>query len=180
MLRLLQRKSLARKYAIAFLQTYHEQDDLFAVLDTMEELIDAHSLFFKILHFSNTSAAEKKEKLARVTKEYNLPKHLLAFLDLLIAHKVTYLISIIIRYIRTEHKKRNNLIDVFITTSHQLEGEKKQELEQTISQKIPGTLTYFYTVDERLIAGIKIKTDTYYWEETLAQRIREIENSLSV
>ena len=93
---------------------------------------------------------------------------MITFLQVLVTDKTIGLLSSIIHYIKEEYKERHNLIDVTITSSHELSGAQKEELEGVVKEKINGTLSFTYVTDKRLISGIKIRTHTYYWEESLA------------
>lgn len=180
MLRLLAKKKLARKYAIAFLNTSeNEHEILFNALDIIETFRASHGLFFKMLQHSNASMKLKHEGIAKIFAPHALPRHIVTFLQVLVSDKTIGLLSFIIKQIREEYKQRNNLIDVTVTSSHELQPEQKNDLEAAVKEKMNGTLSFTYVIDERLISGIKIRTHTYYWEESLAQRIRAIEHTLS-
>jgi len=180
MIRLIQKKKVARRYAEAFLHTFTpSKEQLFEELDSLRNAYTKNSFFFNVLQFSSIRMEDKIRFIKQFCKKNNLSTPYYHLLTVLTQHKQLDIVEFVIKAIKQEFKKQNNMEDVIISTSHSLKPEEKETLEAALQKQITAKLTFFYRQDEALISGIKIQSDAYYWESSIAKRLRHIQRYLN-
>lgn len=167
---------LAQRYAQAYLNVYI---DSISYKDF--RLIRDAGLFFAqnrhLLFFLNWPAIKKPAKIAalRQALEYcQVPSSINRLIDLLAAHKRMFLIIKILEYICKLYEKRHAIAQVTVTSSHPVTDQELKVMQQFLANKTGLSIIYDYKIDKKLIAGIRMQSDTFLWEYSINQQLKSI------
>ena len=172
--------TVARKYAQAFLNVFADtisQDDF--------EHIEAAALFFKkqpsllfFLKWPALGVAVKVEALNKVLQKFGLPDSFNKLVDLLAQDKRTFLIAEVLSQISKQYKKSHKLGVFNISSAHQLNEQELTTIKEFLAKLTGLDIIYNYTIDKKLIAGIRLQSDTYLWEYSIANQLNQLKLSL--
>lgn len=181
MYKLIKKRRVAASYAQAFCNIHPtlDQEVFFASLARIEAAHNHYPVFFGLLHASSIRPRDKRAALEFFAEKHTLPLPFTTLLVTLAQHKTIDLLPLTLEALAREYKKRRNITDVMITSSAPLSLEEKSKVSAFAAEKIPShELIYSFSEDEALISGIKIQSDSYYYENSIARTLVQIENSL--
>lgn len=172
---------IIRKYAVAYLHVF---GDDFTQADMVQcrraaEFLKAHRRALFLLKVPLISLEIKKEGLKDFVKKFELPHSMMALVNLLLEHKRAFLLANILLAIIDIYKETNHIHLVTVSSSIALDAQQQKAIEQFLGAQVSGTLLYSYDVDKKLIAGIRLQSDTVLWERSINKRLREIVSSRS-
>jgi F0F1-type ATP synthase delta subunit len=75
-------------------------------------------------------------------------------------------------------KERAGIHDFVIKSAVALSQQEKDQIEKFLARKTGQDNIYTYHVDTRLIAGVRLRSQTLLWEHSIAQQLRQLELSL--
>jgi F0F1-type ATP synthase delta subunit len=177
--RLMQKKQKARNFARAFLRTHAiSEEELFRGTDALLNCCKNNSLVFHTLELSSALMSEKCLAIESLVKKLSLPQQFSFLLRVVLRYKEFGSLAIILRFLQQEFYYMQGIHQVVVSSSHCLSDEQKNNMEQLVKDKIPGTLRFIYRIDSRLIAGVKMTTPLYYWEHSVARTIRTLQHQL--
>jgi len=174
------RISRAHSYAQAYLNVNktHVCDQL-AEINALSHHYHSYQLFFKLLEMSSISYEIKQKYVHAFWKKYELPVCLKEFIFLLLRNRVMNLLPDILKHLYIVYKKRNNLLDVTVITSHPLSDDEARKILNAIQDSLQVIIIPHFEVDTKLLAGIRIESDEYYWEHSIAKTLQALELKLS-
>lgn len=180
MLKQMRKRHRARHYARAFLKVFPDlsQEMLFDAIEKMLSYHDKNRLVFRLLEFSSVRRDEKVKAMNCLCTKLGLPEPISRLVASLIQRKVINLLPTVLISLRTEFKKAARIFDFTLTSSHPLPEEQKDAIEKQLAQAVDGTINVEYHQDSSLIAGIRLQSSTYYWEDSVARRIQNIRQAL--
>lgn len=116
------------------------------------------------------------KELGRLCAVFNLPvqklSHLIKLLD---AHNRLRLFAKVIHALWELYRKRYEIAACTIKSSHDLTVDEEKIL-QAFVQRITGCQVFYRSVRVRsLIAGIRIESDEFLWEQSIADKLRRVE-----
>lgn len=172
---------LADRYAIAFLNTVQEPLSV-TVCESIARVIAYYKRMHELLLFlqlSLFSKYDKEEALARVRRWYKIPD-LFATIDLLLLeeHRI-FLLPLVYERIITHAHKRAGRIVCSVTTATELSQVYRKKVFACIEQRSLQIPLITWIIDPTLIAGIKIQTAEWLWEDSLDGRLKALSAYLS-
>lgn len=173
---------LSRKYATAFLHVYGTtmtMDD-YQSLQVFKRAWDNHPEWLHALAIPTVSLERKMTLLERMLAAYQVMPDSMQLMKLLITDKREILISPVIAMICASYLKRAGIVMCTLLSSHALTEHERSIVQQFIARQVGYHIIYDYTVDPSLIAGIKVVSDTFMWEYSVARQLREVELSSRV
>jgi ATP synthase F1 delta subunit len=173
---------LAVRYATAFLN-YTQQPFSVAACEALASVITYYKrtpelLFF--LQLSLFSYEDKEKALAQVRDWYNLPASLEPLHRLLLNHQRVFLLpSVYEQLIIQSDQRAGRIVCTVITPSPLTASYQKKcyQIIQQLSQQIP---LIRWKIDPTLIAGIKMQTAEWLWEDSIEGRLKALAAQLSV
>jgi F-type H+-transporting ATPase subunit delta len=167
---------LAQRYAQAYLNLYIDSisyKDFRAIRDA--------GLFFAknrhLLFFLNWPAIKKVTKITALQQalEYcQVPSSINHLVVLLAAHKRMFLITKILEYICALYEKKHAIAQVTISSSHPMTDQQLKVMQQFLAHKTGLSIIYDYKIDKKLIAGIRMQSNTFLWEHSINQQLENI------
>lgn len=170
---------LAKKYATAYLAIFYDKlsIDLINRLHNAAQFFSNQPItFFLKLPFIDDQT--KKNSLLSWVNHYQLPDSLEKLIDLLLAHKRTFLLPEIIPLIIKYYYHQAGIMPVTIATSHSVDTQELEKIKLFLEKETHRSIIYNHRIDKKLIAGIRINNDHYIWEDSLAKKLHQLSVSL--
>lgn len=183
MSRIYAKKQLARNYARAFLRSFADvvtPECIFSSVERLQKCYEENKQSFYTLALSSANIEERCQGLSKLLDHFNIPEKIHLLIEVMLRKKKLDLFPFLLPALIEEFRKRHNQQEVHVTTAHPLTETERARLEKSLTGRIPGTLSFVYTQDPALIAGIKVQTQTHYWEESLARTVRTLEHRLQL
>ena len=176
----MQESVVAKKYAAAFLNVYmsYLKPNFIDRLDNLIKLMGQHREALFYIKLSCIPDTIKKEALNKLFEQFGLEKEFGYLINLLVEHKRLFMLYQVLEYMRELYKQRNGIIECTITYSHPVSREALEEIEAFYEKKSGNTkVIYKAYTDKNLIAGIRIQSDTYLWEHSIAKQLEALKLS---
>lgn len=171
---------IARRYAQAYCNVFG--DDITPdSLERLVQLVDFLSTQKRILFFFRLPTLDhriKEQGIATLCERYQLPESFKRLGALLVEHKRAFLLANVSNAIVREYNRRQKRERFTITSYPELQQSQKSIILASLAAQTGSTVEGTFTVDEKLIAGIRMRSDVHMWESSLAQQIRCLQLSL--
>jgi len=175
----IQARKIARNYAKAFLNyigdvlTPSHCEILKTALSSFKQYPEAITL----LKIPTISSKLKKEKLLFWFNALKLPVDITKLLDVLVQHQRLFLFSEVMEQLCSEYYERNNIVEFCIRSTVLLKQEQVDSIHAFLEHKIGKHIRSTSMLEKKLIAGVRFQSDTFLWEYSLRQRLRNIANT---
>lgn len=173
---------LARKYAAAFLEVYGNSmtPDDYHALQTFKHAWDTHPDWLRALTVPTLTHEKKIVLCTQMLAAYQVMPNCIKLVTLLANDKRESLLSKVIDILCSLYLQKAGIVECTLSSSHPLDEHERTIIQQFIAHQVGYRIMYNYNVDPDLIAGIKITSDTFMWEYSVARQLREIELSSRV
>ena len=171
------RDYLANKYARAFLNVFFEQltrDDVAHIDDAVQFLTTNHKIIF-LLQLPMINEQTKKENISALCQKLQLPSSIERLCHLLIGENRLFLIIDILPKIYSYYFERAHILECAFTSYPQIDQAACDQLKEFLADKTGYDIIYTYKEDKTLIAGIRLQSDIFLWEHSLAQQIKRLQ-----
>ena len=171
---------LAKKYAQAFLHCFEDQ----LSLEDFKAICSAGTFFSRrrssliFLRVSIVDNEAKKQMLQAMLAMFNVGKHFVTLIDLLLEHKRTLLLPLIFSYICLLYKRQKHIEVYSISSSHPLHSDELKILQRFLAKMTGNTIIYKENIDSSLIAGIRMQSDEHAWEHSIRKQLEDTKVSL--
>ncbi len=173
-------KIIARKYAKAFLNLYFDA--------LTEQHIDAMSKFYLflrenrgILCYLNLPGLNEqvwKDFLTELYARFVLPQHLPKLIQVLISRRRVELLPAVVVAILQEFWRRKHVMHFEVTSSQELSLSEQAMTNAFLAKKTGAEIKATFAIDATLICGIKMRSDSYMFEHSIARELKKFEESL--
>jgi ATP synthase F1 delta subunit len=170
----IQENMLARRYALAFLNIYGNTfslDNYYAVKKAYQFLKNNRDI--KSLFKLPDVESAKKECIKKIIEEFSLPVSLYALVDLLLKNQRLFLLTEIFGYILECYANSHNILEFSFESSHQLTADQLSCIKKFLEKKTKKTILYKETINKKLIAGIRLLSNSLLWEHSVAQQLQK-------
>lgn len=170
---------LSRKYATAYLNVFIDQiteQDFYAMKRLTAFLKKERGLLF--LFKVPSAHAIKQEAIHILFTRFSAPESLCKLVDLLIDDQRLFLLPSVLYAITEEYKTRVGIEEFAITSSHTLDEQHVKSVVDFLSRKTGKKILHEYSVDKRLIAGVRAQSRFAMWEDSLARTLRFAKQAL--
>jgi F0F1-type ATP synthase delta subunit len=167
-------KASSRKYAAAFLNVHEgtlTPSDIDAILQAAQFLADHRRAVF-LLKVPIIPEQVKREGLQDFCDRFGVPRIVMDLLTLLMDHKRAHLLGAVLKDIVKEYNRRHDKVTIMVTSANPLDSVQKKQLEDFAERIFPGIKTYEYELDNTLIAGVRLQSDTLLWEYSIDNYLR--------
>ncbi|MGB8366998.1 MAG: F0F1 ATP synthase subunit delta, partial [Candidatus Babeliales bacterium] len=94
-------------------------------------------------------------------------------LELLLNDNRAFLICDVLYYVCLLYRQYKNITKFAMISSHLLSEEDKKIIKHFLMQMTEQDIMYTTKIDKKLIAGIRLQSDTLLWEYSIRQRLAE-------
>jgi len=173
-----QKTTLARRYAKAFCNVFGESltfDD-FEHIVAVVTFLDAKRTFVSWLTVPLISDEVKITVLRTLLIEnFTLPESFMRLIELLVSHNRSFMIDSVLYYIGLIYQERNAIQLFTVTSAPILTAADKKTISLFLAHKIPGAMMYTCTEDKKLIAGLRMQSNTMLWEYSIRKDLRTLD-----
>ena len=173
---------IAKQYAKAYLAQYGTT----LTLDDFEHIKKA-ILFFRDHHnfMSLTSVlveqhAAQHPLIKEVFEHFSLPESLKKIVPLLIRHKHLTLFAQVLQDICCLYLLQNNILEVTVHTAAPLSDVELEKFENFFTKLSGKRIMSRVQIDPSLIAGVRMQSDLFLWEYSIAARLRTLRQKLLI
>lgn len=170
------RRSIARKYAMALLYSFGSQisrQDFFAISDLVVR-IGAHRSILFFLKLSYIDIDTKEKMLSELLSSVEHQKPFIA-LGLLLMHskRGDFLYDVLQQFI-VLYQAHVGMEKFRILSASSLRDAEIQDVVSFLASHTKRDIIYDYTVDDSLIAGVRVQSDTLLWEHSIKKQLRDV------
>ncbi|MBP6870060.1 ATP synthase F1 subunit delta [Candidatus Babeliales bacterium] len=176
----LSQSDVAKKYAHAYLNVFADQhsfEEFCSMWRAAQFLSEHHSLLF-YLSLPMIQEVDKKRFIDLFFEKFHLFDSLKQLFYLLLKNKHIFLAGDTLRDIYSLYKIKHNISDLHVTASSDLSEEKIEEIKNFFTKLSGQQVVVRYSVNQALIAGIRLQTESFLWEYSIAQQLRKIKQEL--
>jgi len=172
--------NVAKKYAQAYLNVYGEQhsfQDFCSMWRAAQFLSEHHNLLF-YLSLSIIDEVDKRRFIDLLFEKFHLFSSLKELFYLMLKNKHIHLAVYVLRDMYTLYKIQHNIVDLQVISSGELSETQIEEIKSFFMQLSGQDPHIHYQVNPLLIAGIRLQTETFLWEYSIAQQLRKLKQEL--
>jgi F0F1-type ATP synthase delta subunit len=177
------RRQIVKKYTHAFLRTYNSQfipADRESVSCYLSFLHEHHQITFFAYHAA-LDAGNKIELFMRAFDEscisrMQMRQALEKLITILVYHERILLLPEILKLIIVRFYAAIGYQHALISTSHAINEQEQQEIIESFKALADKNIDAEFSVDPQLIAGLRIISQDYLWESSIAQKIKVLLN----
>lgn len=171
---------LAHKYARAFLNVYGEQllDKDITALAALSSFLASHHEIMFYLETSIISSAKKNALLDELLKDISVKQSMQMLVGMLLKKMRTRILPHILHDIVTMYYRTKGTLLFTITSSHTLDQQQLAKISNFLAHQTNATISYRYSIDKKLIAGIRAQNETLLWEYSIRKQLKNINLSL--
>ena len=136
---------------------------------------DEHPEWLRVLASPTVSFEKKITLIERMLAAYKVMPEVMRLMKLLLVDKREILVSPVLDMLCSSYLKRAGIVMCTLLSSHALTEHERSIVQQFIAHQVGYRIIYDYKVDPALIAGIKVVSDTFMWEYSVARQLREVE-----
>jgi ATP synthase F1 delta subunit len=172
---------VARKYAQAYLNVFgnqHTFQDFCSLWRACQFLSEHHSLLF-YLSLPMIHDTDKKRFIDLFFEKFHLFDSLKQLFYLLLKNKHIFLTIDVLQDIYSLYKMQHKISELKIMTSSDLTDEKIKEITHFF-MRLSGLehVVVQYSIKPSLIAGIRLQSETYLWEYSIAKQMQKLQQDL--
>lgn len=171
---------LAKKYAQAFLNLYLNKISFndYEALKKAAVYLKKNHAFFSLLNVQTISLEQKKSSLQKLFHELDVPEIITRLIELIVQHQRIFLIPALFDALVRGYEKRKKIISFTISSSHALQNNDLEILKNFLAKKTAAHIIYTFDINKKLIAGIRMKSDLFLWEYSVAQQLKMIDKCI--
>jgi F0F1-type ATP synthase delta subunit len=166
---------LAKKYAVAYINIFGSciTEKEYQALSGTEEMLLSYTQALFLMQVPMIKRSIKIKALHHLITTCAVGASFDTLLHLLFDQQRITLLPAVVRYIVKEYQIRTNRITCTLKSSHVLTEEQQDIVKSFFDGLVAKTVAYTYHVDSRLIAGIRLQSDTWLWEYSVNKQLRE-------
>lgn len=174
------RSDIAKKYARAYLNICGQEHTFedYCTMWRAAQFLSEHRSLLSYLSLSIVNEVDKKRFIDLFFEKFHLLLSLKQLFYLLLKNKHIHLAADTLRDIYAMYKTEHHIVDLKVTSSTDLSELQIKEIKQFFNEISGQQAQISYSINSSLIAGIRLQTDTYLWEYSIAQQLRKIKQEL--
>lgn len=177
-----QHEKIAKKYVAAFYACYPESLNKQTInkLVALASFLKKNKRFLLSFDIPSVSLNDKKNTIHTMLELLDLNEYFFDLLTTLLINKRMNLLEYICHQFIVLYHEKNHIMHFKIATSHPVTDEEKKTLISFISHFLDhdSTIEADFVIDKNLISGIRITSETLMWENSIAQQLSNIKQSM--
>lgn len=172
---------IAKRYASAYLNAY-DKDITLALLERVQGVI----AFFKeyqsaqlVLKLSTVHGDQQRSNIKALLEAYKLPASLLTLVDTLSDQSRLALFPLVLEQLMVDYKKRHNIAEFTVTSPEPLSQEQLATIVQFLEAQTGKKIIVTEKIDQSLIAGIRLQSDTLMWQYSIEQQLNQLKHQFN-
>ena len=173
---------IAKQYAKAYMAEYGSTLKISEIesFKTVIHFFKKYHNFMSLVSLLVESNKSENVVLDELFDHFSLPQNLKKLIDVLIVHKRLTLFAQVLQDICCLYFHANNILELTIVTATPLENHELEKFE-IFFRKLSGKATLSNVIhDPSLIAGIRMQSDLFLWEYSIAARLRSLRQKMLI
>lgn len=170
-------KTIANKYAKAFMAVF-PKSLTFADIGKMkiaQKFLQTQKQILLFLQLPQFDHERKKSMIADLISHFSLPQHLSAIILLLITHNRSFYIPTVFLSIIKLYQEETHSVEFSIKSTQNLDDRQTETIKQFLSKLLDKNITGSVSIDDSLIAGLRLQSDDYLWEYSVRKHIQTLQ-----
>ena len=171
----------SKRYAEALFksaQSDKKADQIQQELRALENLIEHHAIFKKMLHNPLLNKKEVGAALLEISTKLNLSSLSSHFLQMLVFQKRLPLLLNIIASFNDIIDRTQGVLNAYVISAHKMSDEQKASLKDLLEQKLSSKIKLHEQINQELLGGFIIQIGPYLFDNTLSYKLKKINQSL--
>jgi len=171
---------VAKKYAVAFLNQYFNElsTDYIKRLSTLGRFLKKNRYFYIYLLVPSVPVLEKQKALSRIAQAFDLEKSTKKLMFVLLDHGRIEILDNVLHQIIFYYRRRKNIQLYRITISHPITKKEECKVIDFIKHIAPTAVVADFVVDQSLISGFRVQSNTFLWERSISKQLRDVRRSI--
>ena len=173
---------VAKQYAKAYLREYSADlklDDL-ANMKAAVRFFRRHHNFMSLVSLLCTSKQSGLAIIEELFQHFLLPESLKKLIPVLINHKRLVLFAQVLQDICCLYFVSNNFLELTVFTATPLDDAELEQFEKFFIKLSSKQIISSVVLDKSLIAGVRMQSDFFLWEYSIAARLRALRQKLLI
>ena len=116
--------------------------------------------------------------LTQLYTNFTLPQQLAKLIQVLVARRRVELLPAVIIAILQEFWRRKHIVHFEVTSSQELALPLQAAVVEFLIKQVGSVVKATFEIDDTLICGIKMRSDSYMFEHSIARELKKFEESL--
>jgi len=142
------------------------------------EVVSAHPDLKTVLE-SPIIVQVKKQNILREIFQHHLSEITYRFISLIVKKRREPQLLLICRQFVLIYYKNNNIKEVYITSARPLSEKTVQYIKAYLEADSPYTFIFHLSVDPKIIGGLVVKIDDFYFNATIQAKINKLRAEFS-
>lgn len=174
--------SLALSYSDALYEIAVEENksaDYLKQLQLIQEQLEIHQAFFRILKHPKIAKEQKKQSVEDVFGK-EIDHTVLNFLKLLIDKGRFQEIAEITKEFAKRYRNENNIVVAYVKSAQALSAEEQKRLCDMLEKKLSKQVELNLSIDKELLAGMRIKLNDLVLDYTALGHLEHLKHMAKV
>ena len=168
----------SKRYARALFEVGIENSEIDKIERSLNDFLDVYKASPQFVNFIKNPTQSNKNQLEAIniiSKQLNFTENLKHFFSLLIEKRRIFFVKKIIQNFLKLCSNKRGEIKASLVSSKSLTKEELQEISKQFSQSMGSTIKFDYSVDERLIGGVKIQLGSLMVDTSIKNKLNKYE-----
>lgn len=172
----LQQEKLAKKYAKAFVNLYGDKlsVELIERLQIVSDYLHKQREALFYVQLSVLDGDVTKRNFEELLKQFSIDSLFSPLIDLLLIDKRLFLIPLVMKYVCVLYLEKNNIMHVTVESPIALHTDDLTALKAFLSRETGKTILFSVKKNKKLIAGIKVYSDTIGFEHSIRKHLQAL------
>ena len=177
---MLKNEKIARRYARAYLNVFQKLLSVgdIAALESLVALLKKNRIILAYLVVPRWSNQEKKIFLTALFTQLKICPSFKKLTFVLLQHRSIELLTDIAEYVLFEDRKRHGKQEFAVTSSHLLSVTEQQLVIDYLVTMTSCSIDAVFTIDPTLIYGIKLQSESFQFDNSVAKKLKEARQNL--
>lgn len=171
---------LAKKYATAFLNLYMDTIDTNYYHALKKVILYGKKIerVFFLLQTPTITPQDKQKLINSFIEQFSLPTTLISLTTLLLKQQRIILLPLIFQQIIRLYEQRKKIMPFTFFASYPLTEDKVIAIKQFLEKHTHNYIIGHQKIKPSLIGGIRLQSDFYVWEYSIAKQLRTLRNQV--
>ena len=173
---------IAKQYAKAYMAEFSSQLQL-KDIDNVKLVIlffRRHHNFMSLVSLLVQPNQSNSIVVDELFQHFSLPQNLKKLINVLVLHKRLTSFSQVLQDICCLYFQANNMLELAIVTAVSLQDDEREKFEIFFRKLSGKTIQSNMIIEQSLIAGVRLQSDLYLWEYSIAARLRNLHQNMRI